>query len=1074
MSDRNRWPLVVAGSTLAMNLLVLGGIHSPVRLLITLWFLFVCTGMAFVPLLALAAPATELLLGVITSIVIDTLAATAIVRIGGLSAPSGLGALEAICLVGCAWQVRASARDGRSAQMPDEARAAVREEGVPVRNRLPQAKVRAELPSGRARRPRLRVSGGVRASARLPGELAGGEVPGPNPHAGLRMSFATIVRRLEHELREGSLLDAYLLSAGLGQITDDYLHPAIYPFDPAARYLRGQATPVARLAGRSAAMVAGGARAGVSRWPTTRLVLHWRRELAELIDALAETQVGGSASLPGRASVSHRSGALSAELARLPAGLRGAVVRLPACFQQFDQRPVDVVRLVERLGDRFALRDRPLLAVGVRTSGSYLAPLCAASLKANGYRDVHVLTVRPGHPFLTDERALVRSVARRRGLALVLDDPPVTGASVAAAARQLERAGLPVNAIRLLLPVFDAAGVPPVLQRYEAAQLPCSEWAVTADLEPTGVRRTLGALLGPHVRVLGVEPVSLPPRQPARGHIRALFRVRLLTGAGELVQREVVVEGVGVGYLGAHRLAAETLVERFSPAVLGLRDGLLYREWLPDERRVGSLEPADEQAVAAAIAAYASERRRVLPTDEDLSLRMRGQQPAWEVASTIVSRSFGRAWPLARVLLTDRAMKRVLHVECPSVLDGNTDLSQWFRRNGSPASLAKPDVGEDQFSNLCSPCFDAAFDLAGATARAATPSLPRRLRRAYAELTGDRLDEERWVLYELVHLWSRERTQPHQMAQLQRARARALQRYFTDVYLADVTRSPNGPLCALDIDGVLEGEQLGFPALTPAAALALRSLLLHGYRPVLASGRSLGEVSERCRSYGLVGGVAEYGAVMFQSAGGRVETLLPDTAASALERLRTALAGTEGVHLDPDYRFSVRAFTLERGRRRCLSSRTIAEALAAEGESRIRAIAGEGQTDFVATSTGKGAGLRALARALGANGERQFSLAVGDTASDLAFAAVSTRPCAPRHADPVLRRAGFEVMTRPYQAGLAQAVCGLLGHPPGGCAICRMPPPTPERTIMRKLLGVQERGRLGMVLRALELGWRIR
>ena len=558
------------------------------------------------------------------------------------------------------------------------------------------------------------------------------------------------------------------------------------------------------------------------------------------------------------------------------------------------------------------------------------------------------------------------------------------------------------------------------------------------------------------------------------GHARVLFRVRFVDRAGDSAERDLLIEGVGLGYLGLHRLAAPELVEQFSPTVLGIRDGLLYREWLPDEERLGPVRCADEEDIAATIAGYVSDRRRALPLEEDLGLRMAGEQPAWEVASKILSRAFGRAWPPAQLLLTNRAAKRVLRVRRPSVIDGNTDLWQWFRRTGSPSSLVKPDVGEDRHSNLTAACFDAVFDLAGVTARARTPSLPRRLRRAFAVLTDEAADEERWLLYELVHLWGRERSQPSEGPELRRARARALQRYFADVYLRDVPRDNDGPLCALDIDGVLEIDQLGFPGLTPASALALRSLLVHGYRPLLASGRSLGEVSERCRAYGLAGGVAEYGAVTFETASGRIEELVSGSGAGALDRLRAALGRFDGVCLDNDYRFSVRAFVLEDGRRRRLPDRVVAYALDRVGGPGIRPVAGEGQTDFVAPGVSKEAGLRVLAATLGASGRRPFVLAVGDSAADAGLLGIAARACAPRHAHSALGRAGFELMTRPYQAGLAQAVSGLLGHPPGGCPICQMPPASRERAILASLLGLGERGRLGIVMRAVELLWRIR
>jgi hypothetical protein len=141
----------------------------------------------------------------------------------------------------------------------------------------------------------------------------------------------------------------------------------------------------------------------------------------------------------------------------------------------------------------------------------------------------------------------------------------------------------------------------------------------------------------------------------------------------------------------------------------------------------------------------------------------------------------------------------------------------------------------------------------------------------------------------------------------------------------------------------------------------------------------------------------------------------------------------------------------------------------------IRPIAGQGQTDFMVRGVDKGSGMRALIARLGVRegGERPLELAVGDTAEDIPLAALAARAYAPAHARVALRHNGFSVMRRPYQSGLAQAVQQLLGHPPGGCEVCRVPNPTPERRTLLALLAAQERGRLGIMLQALRLGLRI-
>src|SRR2546423_10632049 len=101
--------------------------------------------------------------------------------------------------------------------------------------------------------------------------------------------------------------------------------------------------------------------------------------------------------------------------------------------------------------------------------------------------------------------------------------------------------------------------------------------------------------MGTDATVLSVDRLPLPARRPLRGHLRALFRARLAYSDGQAVERDVLVEGVGLGYLGAHSLDYARLLGGFSPRIFGLEEGLLYREWIADERRVqlpaGEAEP---------------------------------------------------------------------------------------------------------------------------------------------------------------------------------------------------------------------------------------------------------------------------------------------------------------------------------------------------------------------------------------------------------------------------------------------------------------------------------------------------
>jgi hypothetical protein len=233
--------------------------------------------------------------------------------------------------------------------------------------------------------------------------------------------------------------------------------------------------------------------------------------------------------------------------------------------------------------------------------------------------------------------------------------------------------------------------------------------------------------------------------------------------------------------------------------------------------------------------------------------------------------------------------------------------------------------------------------------------------------------------------------------------------------------------------------------------LAVRALTSHGYRPVIASGRSLGEVRERCAHYGMAGGVAEYGAAVYDHVSGRARILLEDDEHLLMDELRNALRGMRGVFVDPAYRHSIRAYEVGAGGMHGLDRDGTARALERSGAAgRVRAIPSRSQTDFVPARIDKGVGLVALAAELGAGGEdggggSLLALAVGDSSGDLPMLDLAERRFAPANADAALRTsevsglAGTEIMGQPVAAGLLEAVAAVLGHDPAECEVCCPP-----------------------------------
>jgi hypothetical protein len=108
-----RWPALIIVTMVLLTDLQLTDTHGAVRIALSFWFVLVCPGMAFAPLLSIRSATAELAVGVALSAALGTLAATAMVVVAGLTASTALFALQGICLLGCALQVARWERERR-------------------------------------------------------------------------------------------------------------------------------------------------------------------------------------------------------------------------------------------------------------------------------------------------------------------------------------------------------------------------------------------------------------------------------------------------------------------------------------------------------------------------------------------------------------------------------------------------------------------------------------------------------------------------------------------------------------------------------------------------------------------------------------------------------------------------------------------------------------------------------------------------------------------------------------------------------------------------------------------------
>ena len=199
----------------------------------------------------------------------------------------------------------------------------------------------------------------------------------------------------------------------------------------------------------------------------------------------------------------------------------------------------------------------------------------------------------------------------------------------------------------------------------------------------------------------------------------------------------------------------------------------------------------------------------------------------------------------------------------------------------------------------------------------------------------------------------------------------------------------------------------------------------------------MAEVKEYCASYGFAGGIAEYGAVAWDGVTGRERVLVCDESLEQVNRAQAALRRIPGVFIDETYRYSIRAYTFERGTTVPLPTLLARHLLAEIGADRLTCHQTFVDTTILPREIDKGRGLTTLLDMTGQTGAD--AVAIGDSEADLAMFAAAGRSFAPSHLPcrSSARLLGCRVMGRPFQRGLLQAVRRIVHANGEPCDRCR-------------------------------------
>jgi hydroxymethylpyrimidine pyrophosphatase-like HAD family hydrolase len=850
--------------------------------------------------------------------------------------------------------------------------------------------------------------------------------------------------------------NTFLLSCGLLNCVEEYLRGSTLRLTK-----RLSKITVARAAARSVEIIS------TKPWSRGR-VARWREQWISALDYFLLAFVA-SQPIDGKRLFDSCNKLLRLLRAELPADLLTNRLNTPSPFSHLDLAASDILKLGAFFIRRFPDRTQPILILGLRTSGSYIAPLLRAFLVAEGYGSVAFLTINPKKGTGRKENKNLRQFAKRGCLVLIVDDPPRSSRTLLDAIQVCCQVGFSNDKIKLLAPT--QAADPSWSKNFpkdSVITLEPEQWYKAGLLN----LKTVELRLAEYFRGKKFSDISVTASRPAEGSVgchaasdrrgvrlKRIFEVKLATPAGEAQTTYVMAKSVGCGwfsyraFLIAHRLSGHV------PPILGLRDGILYTEWIPQQ----PTQACSKEKLLKASASYVAARVRhlKLKIDPQSALDLKQHNNGSRLLAKVLSRAYGRYIPDALMRPRLDYLVRAAQCPCPTLIDGNMHGDEWIF---DQHKLLKTDYEHHGMGKSGINVIDPAFDLADTILKLKlTPEEEDALIRKYTAASGDSTVKQRLYMYKLLAgLWSMSHAQAQLFdspcgGDLQRSYHRSFMSAWnfltvqTARHCGSLCYRPadlrwSAPLVLLDIDGVLDRRLFGFPCTTVAGMTALSLLASHQISVALNTTRSLAEVKEYCAAYSLAGGVAEHGSCIWDAVRQREQVLISAETEHQLATLKKSLQQVPGVFFDERHQYSIRAFTYRDKPTALIQSLAQAGRASSIGDGALGPISTHVvhqlltdlrldrltfhhtliDTKIVAREVDKGTGLAALQnRLLTPDSE---TIAVGDDKPDLAMFRAATRSFAPANIGcrTQAQLLGCKIATHPYQQGLLEIVRALI------------------------------------------------
>jgi hydroxymethylpyrimidine pyrophosphatase-like HAD family hydrolase/adenine/guanine phosphoribosyltransferase-like PRPP-binding protein len=831
---------------------------------------------------------------------------------------------------------------------------------------------------------------------------------------------------LEGWQREESRINLYLFACAIACTADDYFGPTRPPLS-----LRYSRVPQLRLLVACADWllnIAGSLLTIVRDFRARR----WRKQWNSCVEDACEILLDESCASDRIARLKTKSSRLSQ--VRLPSALLKRRMRLPEAFRGQDFTHYDIISLIQRFCAASHPTAEPLTIVGLRTAGAYFAPLMAAYLVRAGWPRVPWFSIRPKNGTSVAEKLRLRRLRRNNARVLVVDDYPATGNTWRLTLSLLRQAQIRPEQISVVAPTHTAqpnwvklACIPDEIAVFTV--LP-SELHKAALLKPEAIESWCAEYFEGGFRVVSdrhLDEINARLAEHSKdGHHVREKRVFAISG------KKIFFKSVGWGWLGYHAYLAGRRLEGFVPRVFGLRHGLLVMEWIDGMTPTDKPVPAEQ--MVDVLASYVAARCRTLRLSGDWRLEKRTYRwTGLDDIVTILRSAYGAYVSRLKTPGLRKQLYKYLNA-VPTMLDGRMRAEEWLH---TPDGIYKIDFEHHNFGGSEVDLPDPAYDLAaGIFEFELSTQSEKTLLETYRQKSGDPTIAGRIILYKILYGSMAMRYALDRVVAGKEPRrnndliyqARNFLIHSMNEFCAEFMGLPKAAawsdsLFFMDLDGVFDQELMGFPHATESGLQSLKLLQSNGYSVVLNTGRSVEHVRRYCRTYGLPGGVAEFGSVFVDAVEQKELPLITNPGAEQLAKCRDAIRTMPGVFLDPDYEYSIRAYRYNGRATVSLTPDEIKTLLDRPEFRELTSISRQADTYIVQKGTTKGAGLKFVRDYLTTTAP---IAAMGDSVHDISMLEAANYAYAPANCSPALKRLARKgvcrIMNQRCQAGLLAAV----------------------------------------------------